>query len=191
MPSTSSRRLLAVPGKIDVVPFTGFPEIVKLDLSKYEGIMQLLRNKINASPDLEEAVNTAILNLFINSPQKVVSEGKNYNKYEREYNHNQLMEYLHKISCVEIDASFATRLGNFANKETSIRNALPNTIHLAYFDDRIKFGQRLSEETKELENTVTALEPKGVLIFNPAEKREIKEMKYLGNFGRFGMYQKA
>ena len=146
-PTTSSRRLLAVPSKIDVVPFTEFPEIAKLDFSQYSpGFVQMLRKRIGASAELEEAVNTLILNLFVTSA-KVVQPGKmDYNRAEREYTHNQLMEYLRTIPCLEVVFSKSpSSIGNFTNKEKyfvdtrlDAEQPIKGKYHLAYVDDNYR-----------------------------------------------------
>jgi hypothetical protein len=192
IPITSSRRLAAVPGKIDVVPFKEFPDIEMLDLSQYSGVIPLLKRHICSSSELEDAVNTIMLNLMQKSGQKVVQPGKIYDAHEREYNHNQLMEYLHTISCIEIHAKRNGRLGNFSKKETSLIDSQPG-YHLAYFDDLIDHGEwseRLSEKTFERTKTIVSLAPKGILLFYPVEG-EIDKMKHIGNFGKVGMYQMA
>lgn len=143
---TSSRRLLAVPGKIDIVPFTSFPEIARLNFSQYSpGFVQMLRKRIGASAELEEAVNTLILNLFAASA-KVVQPGKmDYNRAEREYTHDQLMEYVRTIPCLEVVFGKSPSIGNFTNKEKyfvdtrlDAEHPLKGKYHLAYVDDNYR-----------------------------------------------------
>jgi hypothetical protein len=318
LPGNSSRRLAAVPGKIDVVPFTEFPDIVVLNFSQYEGIMPLLKRHICARSELEDAVNNIILNLLVNSPQKVVKPGKlDYNHFEKQYNHDQLMGYLNTITCIDVVFSKSpSKIGNFTRKETylieKIQDAerpLKGKYHLAYIDDNYRdsfakavehkkeqireallepyvsqmetieceierkvkeMGEAGLKEYEFVENTLhnilrveaqgiddargeqqileaikymqskqppgpfdgkiidllniahhcyriqrsqspeveaemrkipsyeqilesvaSCLEPKGVLILNPAQERTFQGLKYLGNFGKVGMYQKV
>ncbi len=197
VPITSSRRLLAVPGKIDIVPFTGFPDIAKVDFAQYEGVLPLLKKHIGASSELEEAVNTLMLNLLISSPQKVVKPGKlDYNHFEREYNHDQLMEYLRTIPCLELmkynfPHNFPSVIGNFANKERNSSTAGDKKYHILYLDDPKRTG--LDDWQKVLQDcTLPRTAPKGVLLLNPGDNMDCTEgMKYISNFGKVGMYQKA
>jgi hypothetical protein len=190
VPITSSRRLTAVPGKIDVVPFTGFPDIVKLDFSQYSGIMPLLRKNINASSELEEAVNTIMLNLLINSPQKVVKPGKlDYNHFEREYNHNQLMEYLRTIPCIEIVFGKSPSIGNFTKKETYLVEKIQDAehlptgkYHLAYIDDnyRDSFVKAVENKKEQIRETLLAPYVSQMETINDELERRVKEMGEAG-----------
>jgi hypothetical protein len=316
LPSTSSRRLLAVPDNTGIMQFNEFPEITKQDFSQHSpGFVQMLRKRIGAPAELEEAVNTLILSLFVTSA-KVVQPGKlDYNHAEREYTHNQLMEYLRTIPCLEVVFGKSPSIGNFTRKETylieKIQDAEPikGKYHLAYVDDNCRDSFARSVENRKeqiretllephvsqmetieceierrikemgeaglkeyeflenmlhnilrvetqgiddaqgeqqileaikcmqsrqlpgpfdekiidllniahrcyrikldkspeveaemrkipgyeqiLENAASCLEPKGVLILNPAQDRTFQGLKYLGSFGKVGMYQKA
>lgn len=197
LPSTSSRRLAAVPGKIDIVKFEGFPDIVKLDFSQYEGIMPLLKRHICARSELEDAVNNIILNLLVNSPQKVVREGRlDYNHFEKEHNHGQLMEYLRTIPCLELmrynfPHNFPSAIGNFANKERDPSTATDKKYHIVYLDDPKRTG--LDDWQKVLQDcALPRTAPKSVLLLNPGDNLDCAEgMKYIGKFGKVGMYQKV
>ncbi len=306
---------------IATVPFSELPEITRQNLNQHtESFRNFLSKHIRASSELEEAINTIILNLFLNSPAKVVQSGKtDYNHAEREYTRRQLMEYLQGINCLEAH-SFPrqTTLGNFTRKERQviedfIHSDFPykGTCHLAYVDDTAKsnwekyvqnkkerlrdtlvaqcdseleriqvemtefknkkpeefkkeeqaietllktiktklYGssdKELAEEQEEnfilnaiknlqqnegfisqkmamvlsvglrslryqrknspeleaefrnnptydqiLEKIISCIAPKGVLILNPAQQREFTGMKYLGEYGKVGMYQKV
>lgn len=316
MQSSSSHKALH---QLDKLPFTGFPEIARLNISKYGSGFKLLFSKyVQADCELEEAVNTLLLNLFVNSPANVVREGKqDYNYPEREYTRRQLLEYLRTIPCIEVFFSDAPpMIGNFRGKQTCsvdkmlyAKPSLKEEYHLAYIDDnhrdsfaravkrrkeqvledllnnkygpqieavhneiislakgmgekgldeydaldkrlagilpkdiftdRTKGGQQIleairilqsgqpqgpfdekaaqllkithhcflleQESSPELEAEIrkipgyeqiiqgvaSSLAPKGVLILNPAQDRAFQGLKYLGSFGKVGMYQKV
>ncbi len=191
LPSTSSQRLEAVPGKIDVVQFTGFPDIAKLDFSHYDpGLRQLFSKHIRASPELEEAIDTLILNLLVNSQQRVVRQGKrDYNRFEREYNRGQLMEYLRTIPCLEVVfGKPPSRIGNFTNKkmyfvEKSLdAQPLTGKYHLAYVDDnyRDSFVRSVANRKEQILETLLAQYVSQMETIECKIRRMVQEMGEAG-----------
>jgi hypothetical protein len=190
LPGTSSRRLAAVPGKIDVVPFTGFPDIERLDLSQYSGVIPLLKRHICSSSELEDAVNTIMLNLMQKSGQKVIQPGKIYDVHEREYNHNQLMEYLNTITCIDVVFSNSpSKIGNFTRKETyfvekrlDAERPLKGKYHLAYVDDKHRDAFIEAVENKKEQILETLLEPyvSQMETIEGEIERRVKEMGEAG-----------
>jgi hypothetical protein len=87
--------------------------------------------------------------------------------------------------------NFPSAIGNFANKERNPSTATDKKYQIVYLDEPKRTG--LDDWQKVLQDcALPRTAPKSVLLLNPGDNLDCAEgMKYIGNFGKVGMYQKA
>lgn len=119
LPTAASRKA----PKQAIIPFQGFKDIQFYNLADfYDFSEKFLRGNIVASYELSDIVTNIILNLFIQLPESSVEKGKrDYTRAERQYNREQLEDFLFNIPCLEVvhsnyQETANSTIGYFKNK---------------------------------------------------------------------------
>ncbi len=102
--------------KLEVVPFSGFPEIELLDLKlDYYSVMRGINSVFNPSEDLQRAVGLTIVNTLLAIPENIYEPGKEHPRNERLHTTAQLEDYKDVLKVLELKFDGAWRGGNFGN----------------------------------------------------------------------------
>ena len=126
--------------KIEPRPFDGVKEIKAINPNDYFYLSHYIRKFVNPSKDVENAVLSFMVNMFLNLPDNFYEPGKSYSHTEREFTIEQLNVFRNSLSALEILCGkynkFGVSIGNFGNKKTYKLENLDGLLHTGIWDGK-------------------------------------------------------
>ena len=126
------------PKKLEVVPFSGFPQIELLNLAfDYCSIMRGVNNVFEPSEALERAVGLTLVNTLLAVPNNIYEPKKEHPRNERLHTTAQLETYQDSIKALELNLDRSWKMSgsdNFIEPKELELKGLKNTDHARTFD---------------------------------------------------------
>lgn len=124
---------------IEIKPFDGIKEIRAINPEDYYHLSNYIRKIMHPSENLQRAVLTYMVNMFLNLPDNFYQPGKDYSRDERAFTREQLPVFLKSLSTLEVICgkyNIGDGIGYFGNKKTYRLNNLIDLLHGGLWDGK-------------------------------------------------------
>ena len=126
------------PKKLEVVPFSGFPQIEPLNLAfDYGSVMRGIKNVFEPSKALERAVSLTLVSTLLAVPNNIYEPKKEHPRNERLHTTAQLETYKDSIRALELKFDRSWKMSgsdNFIEPKELDLKGFKNTDHARTFD---------------------------------------------------------